>query len=243
MSGLYVFWRRECVFLDTIIIIVSKNTNFASRAGHNRGRGLNPAAINRMLYGRRNIRAEEIPMIEDYIGTHLNLSAQQVMPNVEYRQDSQIRAPRRGFSEAPAHFVHARADIPIEVGSPAQMVPVYGFGAKGVSRHAENSSPDIVDWVARHPSQFGIVNAFALYVFSDAMEPRYFRGELVYLHPGRPPEMNRDCLFEMKNGDAFIGRFIRQSGDSVRVAQFNPAEEQDVPRQDIALICAVVGRN
>ena len=36
--------------------------------------GLNPAAVNRMLYGRRNIMAEEIPMIEDYLGVRLELS-------------------------------------------------------------------------------------------------------------------------------------------------------------------------
>lgn len=35
--------------------------------------GLDPAAVNRMLYGRRGIMAEEIPIIEDYLGQKLTL--------------------------------------------------------------------------------------------------------------------------------------------------------------------------
>lgn len=49
--------------------------------------GLDPAAVNRMLYGRRGIMAEEIPIIEDYLGLKLTQtpppaahSAPQTMP-------------------------------------------------------------------------------------------------------------------------------------------------------------------
>jgi phage repressor protein C with HTH and peptisase S24 domain len=46
----------------------------------------------------------------------------------------------------------------------------------------------------------------------------------------------------MKNGDAYIKRFLRQSEDKVRVAQFNPPEEKDIPKDEIKMIYAVVGR-
>jgi phage repressor protein C with HTH and peptisase S24 domain len=54
--------------------------------------------------------------------------------------------------------------------------------------------------------------------------------------------MNRDCIIEMKNGDAYIKRFLRQSEDKIRVAQFNPPEEKEILKEDIKAVYAVVGR-
>jgi len=196
---------------------------------------INPAAVNRMLYGQRKIMAEEIPLIENYLGVHLNLSEARHTPaaNIEYRQESPAR---RGFSDVPAqpfpdhHFA-------------APLVPVYGYDAVNPKKGFNFSKDDIIDWVTRHPAQIGIANAFAVYIFSDEMEPRYFQGELVYIHPGRPPENNRDCIIEMKNGEAFIRRFLRQSRENVYVGQFNPPAEKEIPREDIKAIYAVIGRN
>ena len=170
--------------------------------------GLNPAAVNRMLHGERNIMADEIPLIEDYLGVRIELSSPSSSPPT--------------VSE--------------------KLVPVYGDAAGGLQKGLNLSSGNVVDWVTRHPAQLGITNAFAIYVFSDAMEPRYFRGELVYIHPGRPPEMNRDCVIEMNNGDASIKRFLRQGENKIRVAQFNPPEEKDIPKSEIKAVYAVVGR-
>jgi hypothetical protein len=57
--------------------------------------GLNPAAVNRMLYGRRNIMAEEIPIIEGYLGQNLNIHA-----DAEYIQPER-KTPPRGLSDIP----------------------------------------------------------------------------------------------------------------------------------------------
>jgi phage repressor protein C with HTH and peptisase S24 domain len=199
--------------------------------------GLNPAAINRMLYGRRNIMAEEIPIIEDYLGVKLDLSQPSAVPvNIEYRQDARA-AGRRGFSDISTQHLP-----PPEASATSPVVPVYGYAAGSLQKGLNLSNGEAVDWVVRHPAQFGINNAFAVYVFSDSMEPRYFQGELIYVHPGRPPEANRDCIIEMKNGDAYIKRFLRQSADKIRVAQFNPPEEKDILKEDIKAIYAVVGR-
>ncbi len=197
--------------------------------------GLNPAAVNRMLYGRRNIMAEEIPLIEEYLGVRLNLSP--ASANIEYKQDS-WRPHHHGLSDVSSHLPLSAQ----ENAAPLPLVPVYGYAAGSLQKGLNLANGEIVDWVNRHPSQVGIGGAFAVYVFSDSMEPRYFRGELVYVHPGRPPEMNRDCLVEMQNGDAYIKRYLRQSEDKIRVAQFNPPEEKEIPKGDIKAIYAVVGR-
>jgi phage repressor protein C with HTH and peptisase S24 domain len=180
--------------------------------------GLNASAVNRMLYGQRNIRADEIAVIESYLGVRLDLAAD----------------PRGRPGGAP---------LPVETGA---RVPVYGYAAGsrdiGPKSGLNLANGDIIDWAPRHPAQAGIRDAFAIYVFSDSMEPRYYRGELIYIHPGRPPDMNRDCVIEMKNGDAYIKRLLRQQGGKVRVQQFNPPGEKDIPLEEIKAIYAVVGR-
>jgi len=192
---------------------------------------MNPAVVNRMLYGQRRIRAEEIPLIESYLGTRLDLSV--IPANLEY-PPSPLRA-KRGLSDV--------APQNISKGTPENLVPVYGTAASsGLHKDFNLSKGDVVDWVTRHPAQFGIPGAFAVYVFSGTMEPRYFRGELVYIHPGRPPETGRDCFIEMESGEASLKRFLHQSEDKIRIAQFNPPEEKDIPRSEIKALYSVVGR-
>jgi phage repressor protein C with HTH and peptisase S24 domain len=186
--------------------------------------GLNPAAVNRMLYGQRQIKATEIPVIEAYIGVKLDL---------EYGQRP---ASQRGLGEntGVSYYDSVR-------------VPVYGYaaGSADVGRQGSGlnlANGEVIDWVQRHPAQMGVQNAFAIYVFSDSMEPRYFRGELIYVHPGRPADVNRDCVIQMKNGDAYIKRLVRQQGGKIRVQQFNPPEEKDISLKDVQTIYAVIGR-
>ncbi len=48
--------------------------------------GLDPAAVNRMLYGRRGIQAEEIPVIEAYLGQALDLAPSRGVSDVRQQQ-------------------------------------------------------------------------------------------------------------------------------------------------------------
>ena len=199
--------------------------------------GMNPAAVNRMLHGQRNIRAEEIPLIEEYIRTRLDLSSPGPSANTKYNQDERGQVLRK-LSDVPLQpLAPAATDATLQ-----QLVPVYGYAAGSLQKGLNLANGEVVDWVTRHPAQLGTGNAFAVYVFSDSMEPRYFRGELVYVHPGRPPETGRDCIIEMNNGDAYIKRYLRQTDDKIRVAQFNPPEEKEIAKSDIKAIYAVVGR-
>jgi phage repressor protein C with HTH and peptisase S24 domain len=207
--------------------------------------GLNPAQVNRMIHGQRKIRADEIPVIEAYLGVTLDLRGARPAsfdaPAASFEMSAAPASRPRGFAEAPgaAPVQHMQQ----------QTVPVYGYaaGAKDIGLDGRDAGLNldnggIIDWVTRHPAQMGIRDAFAIYVFSDSMEPRYYRGELVYIHPGRPAEPNRDCVIEMKNGDAYIKRLVRVTPDKIRVAQYNPPQERDVPRRDIKAIYAVIGR-
>lgn len=156
--------------------------------------GVNPAAVNRMLYGQRRIRADELPVIEKYLGQKIG---------------------------------QATASTAL---SP---VPVYEF-TQGLRK--------AVDWAKRHPTQQDVDEAFAIYVPGDDMAPRYFQGELAYVHPGRPIESDRDALIKMNSGDVILRHILKRSDAKVKVRQFNPPLDKDIAAKDIAAIYAIVGR-
>lgn len=186
--------------------------------------GLNPAAVNRMLHGARKIMAEEIPVIESYLGVKLT----PLEDDVEYLQNP--HHGKKGFSDVPS--VQAFAGE-----SALARVPVYGLPLK-----TDGEEKNIIDWVPRHPAQFGVRDAFALYVVSDDMEPRYFRGELVYVHPHRPPTAAKDCVLVQKNGETIIRRIVSSSLGLLKAEQFNPKHQKDIAENDIVAAYAVVGR-
>jgi len=74
------------------------------------------------------------------------------------------------------------------------------------------------------------------------MKPRYFPGELVYIHPGRPPEIGKDCLIKMKNGQAHLRRYMDRNGNSLHMRQFNPPQDDIMHADDIDEIYTVIGR-
>lgn len=197
---------------------VIENTPGLTQRGLAQSMGLNPAAVNRMLYGQRNIMAEEIPVIERYIGVKLGVGAH----DVEYPERG--GAGQKGFSDASAAALDGHGTL----------VPVFG---------PTLTADKPVDWVARHPAQNGARDAIGWYTPDDDMEPRYFRGELVYLHPHRPPQPGRDFVFVMKNGDVRLRRILSAARGVFRVLQFAPNKESDIAEKDVSAVYAVVGRS
>lgn len=190
--------------------------------------GLNPAAINRMLYGRRHIMVEEVPVIESYLGLKLSEDPSGII----YHQES--GNPQRGFSDQPA----ATLETPVKSWGD-MMVPVFGAKESGRLNLSEKT---IIDWVPRHPAQIGLADAFAIYTTASDMEPRYIPGELVYIHPGRMTEKGKDCLVILKNGDALIRRYMGQAEAAIKVTALNPEKESLMNRSDIRSIYPVIGR-
>lgn len=117
-------------------------------------------------------------------------------------------------------------------------LPVFGVAIGGTEGDF-NFNGTVVDYVRRPPSLMKIRNAFGVYVIGDSMSPRFDHGDLVFVHPGRPPQPGNDVIVELHGehgapGPCYIKRLVRRSADRIVLAQFNPA------RDDIAIDIARV---
>lgn len=125
-------------------------------------------------------------------------------------------------------------------------LPVYGAGQGG----SEGFFPwngEIVDYVSRPPRLAGITQAYAVYVVGSSMEPRYYAGEIVHIHPGSPVMTGAFVLVQLRPEDegdtprAFIKRLVRRTATKVTFEQFNPPREIDIKASEIHSIHRIVG--
>jgi phage repressor protein C with HTH and peptisase S24 domain len=106
---------------------------------------------------------------------------------------------------------------------------------------------DVIDMVDRPSSLAGVTRAYAVYVVGASMEPRYYPGELLMIHPGKPVTPGAFVLVQKKprhDGDppqAVIKRLTRRATSKVTLEQFNPARHFDIKTEDIVSIHRVVG--
>lgn len=195
--------------------------------------GVNPSAVNRMIHGFRQIKVDEIPIIEHYLGQKYDVGRGEplvVGPSDQAYRSLQASPSAGGFAEQGG--LESWSD---------NVVPVYHLSCEEKGSLVMDKAK-IVDWVARHPFQRGLERAFSLYMQGESMAPRYLPGELVYLHPGRPPEAGKDCLVEKNSGEIVVGRFVAQGKKTCQVSLLNPDEVVDIPLADLQAIYPVIGR-
>ncbi|HVO02343.1 MAG TPA: LexA family transcriptional regulator [Candidatus Cybelea sp.] len=136
-----------------------------------------------------------------------------------------------------------REAIPVRSGavtSGQRDLPVMGTVKGGGDGFVFNQG-EAKEFVERPATLKGAINAFALYMDGDAMEPRYFAGELLYVNPNRP--LTRGCFVavELADGQGLIRQFVRRGEDGVTLHQFNPARELHLKPADVKKIYRVTG--
>jgi phage repressor protein C with HTH and peptisase S24 domain len=169
-----------------------------------------------MLKGERQIKANEVPVIVDYL---------QVMPPASDRAATLAAAgspvPAQPIQRLPE--AGGRPDVPVwasaEAGQDGAMVLVN----------------DPIDYIRRSERMQGVKNPFAFYVIGASMSPAIEHGDQVVVNPVVPVRPGADCVFiqEDENGTmlALVKRLLRVSADHWRVRQFNPPRDFDLPKK------------
>jgi SOS-response transcriptional repressor LexA len=108
-------------------------------------------------------------------------------------------------------------------------------------------SAELIEHVSRPPQLAGVTQGYALYVGNSTMEPRFFPGELVYVHPGKPVTPKAFVLVQLKGEKeagptrAAIRRLIKRTATKVTIEQINPPRELELKASDVASMHRIVG--
>lgn len=151
--------------------------------------------------------------------------------------------PPQGLVGAPvAELTPADVAPPLLQQMPRDM-PVHGTVEGGPGVFIDTR--DNVDFVRRPPGLVGAQNAYALYVVGESMAPKYEPGNLIFVHPDRPPMVGDDVVVQLQGGNgeagqAMIKRLVRRTASLIRLRQFNPDEELEISRDRVAAIHKVM---
>jgi len=81
--------------------------------------------------------------------------------------------------------------------------------------------------VAAPPSLEGTVDAYAVHIVGDSMEPRYRAGEIVFVHPWKPVRKDDYVVVQIAQDGHVMGmikRFVSQSETELVLEQLNPSQ-------------------
>lgn len=104
---------------------------------------------------------------------------------------------------------------------PFQTAPLISWASAGDSRAYEDQGYN----VPRVPTTCRDPNAYCLEIEGDSMEPKYTRGDIVVVAPGREPRNGEVVIARTKTGETYF-KVYHWSGnprDPVKLSSFNPA--------------------
>jgi len=124
-------------------------------------------------------------------------------------------------------------------------VPILGYAAAGDPDRFVMLN-DVMGEAQVASTLAGTEGAYALYVYGPSMIPRYFPGELVFVHPRKP--LTADCFCVVQIGDdpespegGYIKQFKSWNGDKLIVYQFNPKETIEFDASRVIDVHRIVG--
>lgn len=100
---------------------------------------------------------------------------------------------------------------------------------------------EIIQMAPRPPNLAGVTKAYSIYTYGKSMEPRYFAGELLHIHPHKPVEPGDFVLVQIRpeaDGEApraVVKRLVRRSGNKAVFEQYNPAKTVELKLSDIVM--------
>jgi len=200
-----------------------------------RALGISPPRVSEMFAGNRAIDGDEVQKLARFLEMPVEWVAKKAAEG-GLLEGSPVKLSEIDMED--------RVDVPV-ASRMTKDVKVLGV-AIGGSEGDFLINGEVVDRVRRPPALVDVKDAFALYLAGDSMAPRYEPGDLIYLNPARAPRPGDDVVIELlpeRDGDghpAYVKRLLRRSPTAVKVAQFNPQKEIEIPTKRIRAIYRVM---
>lgn len=105
---------------------------------------------------------------------------------------------------------------------------------------------DAIEYSYPPPGLETVRGAYGMFIVGESMEPRYERGERVWVNPNLPPRPGNDVLiFQSRDGEttALVKRLIRATPSEWLVSQFNPPKRLSLPRKTWVHCHVITGRS
>lgn len=126
--------------------------------------------------------------------------------------------------------------------SPPRLVPVLGHAAAGASGRLIIGEP--IGYEASPPWLDKAQGAYLLYVAGDSMVPRFYPGEMISAHPGRPYAKGDFVVVQVEEDGEVVGlvkEFVGWSDDGdLLLTQFNKPQEIRIAGETVKDIHRVV---
>ena len=124
-------------------------------------------------------------------------------------------------------------------------LPVLGSARGGSDGFDLHNGAAAMTYTDRPANLIGVQGAYAVYANGSSMEPRYYPGETLFVHPNRPARAGDFVIVQLVDEDGLlhgvIKRFVRRSDEALVVEQFNPQEELTYLASSVAAVHLIVG--
>lgn len=142
----------------------------------------------------------------------------------------------------------ARKEPPPAMFEMPRDVPVYGTAAGSLARGAYQLFDGVVDYVRRPPSLATARDVYALFVQGESMEPQFSPGDLIFVHPNRPPRTGDPVVVQMQVAkhepiEATIGILHARTSDTLVLGKHNPKADLKIKREYVLHIHKVISNN
>lgn len=195
---------------------------------------LDPSGVSRILEGDRKIRAEEIPLLLDFFGaTEGTMPTDRPVRDLAVNETPRMDGERKRRVPGPKPRLKGASDL-----------PVYG----GLSHHAdlEFEARDVkpAEYRMRPPQLAGVMGAYALFVPDESLAPRYRAGEVLYVHPGKPPIAGTDVVVRVRHNAVrlIIARILALDEGALLLIHPGTRNTHEDPRRALRLKPEEVGQ-
>lgn len=127
----------------------------------------------------------------------------------------------------------------------ASKIPLYGQAVGGEWGEFVLNGNKLADIFAP-PILSQVAGAYAVTVAGESMSPRYFDGEVVFVHPRKRPVKGDFVVAQIRNpGDennplAYVKRFVKWNSSGLTLEQYNPPKELRFDHADVVSVHFIV---
>lgn len=195
--------------------------------------GKSGATVSRYEAGKQAVSADMLSQLALILQCGVSDLLENPPPEDPARKGRKRRSHElSGTDLVPPTLVHMNRDM-----------PVHGTAEGGPGAFVDTGQA--IDFVRRPPGLVGAQNAYALFVVGDSMAPKYEAGNLIFVHPDRPPTAGDDVIVQLLDSEneaiqAMIKRLVRRTEKFVIFRQFNPDKEIQVATGRIAALHKVM---